>query len=171
MGAVIKLEIPLLKTFGIGSTEGVEGAGTVKITRPYGCDNQKYSFFIYAIKNNRKEEPFTLAAQVICTCESGGSIRPLKKIERVDLKNPKTGETYSLSFSSFRTLDELLPYTRSPYLFTVNSYRQYRELMKSLGTLFDDRALAGYFLSEFNRSPRSQDQLKATCQNHSDKID
>jgi hypothetical protein len=171
VGAGITLEIPILKTFGIGIAGGVEGARTVKITRSYGGDNQKYSFLIYTIRNNRAEETSTFVAQVIYTCESGGLIRPLKKIERVDLKNPETGETYSLSFSSFRTPDDLLPYTRSPYLFSVNSYRQYRELMDSLGTLFDDRALAGYFLSEFNRSSRSQDRLKAKCQNYSYKID
>lgn len=171
VGAGITLEIPILKTFGIGIAGGVEGARTVKITRSYGSDNQKYSFFVYTIKNNRKEETFTLVAQVIYTCESGGLIRPLKKIERVDLKNPETGETYSLSFNSFSTPDDLLPYTRSPYLFSVNSYKQYSELMDRLGTLFDDRALAGYFLSEFNRSSRSQDRLKPRCQNYSYKID
>jgi hypothetical protein len=113
VGAGITLEIPILKTFGIGIAGGVEGARTVKITRSYGGDNQKYSFLIYTIRNNRAEETSTFVAQVIYTCESGGLIRPLKKIERVDLKNPETGETYSLSFSSFRTPD------RSPTIYTL----------------------------------------------------
>jgi hypothetical protein len=167
VGGGISFEIPILTTFGIGVSAEVGGRQTIRITRAYGGGNKKYSFFVYDVRNNRTERMFQLVAQVIYVCEEGGLVQPLKRIKRVDLKNSTTGESYSLSFETFGTPDDLLTYTRLPYLFSVNSYEQYTELMDWLGVLFEDRALAGYFLSEFNRSCRSLSRRIPKCRSHS----
>ncbi len=165
LGAGVELEISIFKIFGIGAEASVRR--TVNITKAYGGANKKYSFFVYKIRHNRTNNDFILVGQVIYTCEAGGLVQPLTRIERVDLKDPKLGRTYSLSFNTFQTPNDLLQYTGLPYLFSVNSYNHYTALMDRLGAIFEDRALAGFFLSEFNRSCRSRDRVRSKCHNYS----
>jgi len=152
LGGKIDPELPILKTFGIGVGIGAGAEKKVKIEKAYGAQNQKFSFFNYRIRNNRSGEQYQLLAQVIYECDQGPLISPLKRILRIDMINPKTNKIYSMSFDEFKTPDDLYRFTSSAYLFSVNTYQQYADLMERLGTIFEDRSLAGFLLSEFNRS-------------------
>jgi hypothetical protein len=66
-----------------------------------------------------------------------------------------TGKEHFLDFEKYKSPKVLLEYLHSPYLFSVNTYQQYIDLVRRLGDEFEDRALAGYFLSENNVSCRS----------------
>jgi len=54
-----------------------------------------------------------------------------------------------------------------PYMWSVNTTDQYFDLMARLSEKFGDRALAGFFLSEFNRSCKKKDRKnKEICNSH-----
>lgn len=152
LGGKIDIELPILETFGIGIGIGAGAAKKVKIEKSYGAQNQKFSFYRYRIKNNRTGEQNLMLSQVIYECNQGPLISLLKRIVRVDMINPKTKRIYTLSSDAFKTPEDLYRYSGSAYLFSVNTYQQYSDLMERLGVIFEDRSLAGFFLSEFNRS-------------------
>lgn len=152
LGGKIDIELPILKTFGIGIGLGAGAGKKVKIEKSYGAQNQKFSFFRYRIKNNRTGEQNQMLSQVIYECNQGPLISLSKRILRVDMINPKTKRIYSLPSGVFNTPADLYRYSGSAYLFSVNTYQQYSDLMERLGAIFEDRSLAGFFLSEFNRS-------------------
>jgi hypothetical protein len=87
------------------------------------------------------------------------------KVEHVDITSLENGKTYdALSYEDFKTPEKLVG---SPYLFSVNTYQQYTDLMIRLGDIFGDRALAGLFLAEFNRSCSSSMRKKELCSSYS----
>ena len=53
----------------------------------------------------------------------------------------------------FKTTDRLEEFTNAPYLISINSYEAvYFGAIRVLSARFKDRSLAGYFISEINRS-------------------
>lgn len=163
LGVGVEIDSSILKAFGFGVRADVGADVTSEITKEYGAVDKKISFVLYEISNQRTKEKTNLVAQIVYNCDHGPLIDTLKTIERVDIRNPETQRTYSLSFDSFGTPDDLIGYTGYPYLFSVNSYDHYLNLMERLGNIFEDRCLAGFFLSEFNRSCKSnyRSKLKA----------
>jgi len=120
-------------------------------------------FFVYDLTNTRTEHTVQLVTQVIYECKITGLVEDLKKIESVVFP----GKEYDdLIYADFGMAD-VSNYVSGPYLFSVNNYRQYIEVMERLGHIFRDRALAGYFFSEFNRSCRSVNRKEAICMDHS----
>lgn len=162
IGANISVTLGILSAFGIGVR--AETDDSVIISRSYGSNNTKISFFEYTIVDESETPSESkYVSQVIYECESDGIIRPLTRINRVDIMEAESGWSESLSFDDFNTKDGLTEYTGGPYLFSVNSYDQYTETMDRLGRIFRDRTLAGYFLSEFNRSCGSQYRNLGNC--------
>lgn len=160
LGVGVEIDSSILSAFGFGIKAGIGADVTSEITKEYGGSDKKISFILYNIKNMRTDEKTKLVAQIVYKCEQGPLIDTLKTIERVDIRNPETKKTYSLAFKEFNTPDDLSKYTGYPYFFSVNSYKQYLDIMERLGNTFEDRCLAGFFLSEFNRSCKSKYRSK-----------
>jgi hypothetical protein len=137
----------------------------LKLSQDYGGKQTKYSFFVYDVENTRTGEKSRFVSQVIFACKKSGTVEELLYIADVYLKDISGGRMYPLSYKDHDTPTDLLKYTEAPYLFSVNSYKQYSELIENLGVTFDDRALAGYFLSEYNRSCASR--YRENCKGHS----
>jgi len=167
IGGSIDIEIPFLKAFGIGVSGGVGAETNINITTSYGEIGHEYSFYTYRISDNDTHETRNFVAQIDYECQKGPLISPRTIISRVDMKDITNDIVYSLLFSDYGVSKELKQYTGSPYLYSVNTYRQYIDLMERLGGVFSDRTIAGYFLSEFNRSCRSKDRGRDLCSNHS----
>lgn len=141
-----------LKSFNIGKMTKGPSLPQIEFKDKYGESDKKYSFTAYHIKNKRTQEEFNLIALVVFNCKKQGIRKEPVQIEYVKIINPENDRTYELSFEDFKmpeTVRKLLP---GPFFFSVNSYDQYIDLLDRLSEIFDDRSLAGYFLSEYNRS-------------------
>ena len=116
-------------------------------------------FFFHA--NREDEEDFYIVSQVIYGCRSltvfGGHYEYRRMIS-VSIYDSRNDRTFRLS--SFGTPDNLYQHTNSAYLFSVNSTRHYFDLLAILSDeeRFQNRAVAGYFLAEFNRSCSEEDR-------------
>jgi len=167
IGGSIDIEIPILRAFGIGVSGGAGAETNINITTSYGQNGHEYIFYTYRISDNDTHETKEFVAQIDYECQKGPLISPRNLISRVDMKDVTNDVVYSLLFSDYGASKELKQYTGAPYLYSVNSYRQYIDLMERLGGVFSDRTIAGYFLSEFNRSCRSRDRSRDLCSAHS----
>ena len=65
------------------------------------------------------------------------------------------------------TPEGLLDHTTSPYLWSVNSKSQFKHLLAKLSRELGDRWMAGYFISEFNRSCKRESRAAGYCKAHS----
>ncbi len=72
---------------------------------------------------------------------------------------------FKLNIDDFDVAKDLKKHTKLPYFFSINNVNQYMNAIKYLGGIFDDRSIAGYFLSEFNRSCKAT-KRKNECSNY-----
>ena len=100
-------------------------------------------------------------------CERQGIVYSEERIQFVQIIRPDNGRRYNLDYNDYKSSDTLMELIVPPFLFSVNCYDQYTNLMNKLGHVFEDRCLAGYFLSEFNRSCASRYRTRERCQSYS----
>ncbi len=137
----------------------------VTFNRPYGGTDTMYKYRIYKVKNLQQDTERKYAAQIVYECEVSGNSVNLKRITEVSLKYAENSNAIMLKPEG--TPDNLKKWTGSPhYLYSVNNTEQYFALMSKLGDMFSNRAEAGFFLSEFNRSCRSKHRKKKNCTHH-----
>jgi len=167
-GTQIELADSVLKIFNLGKIDRGTSIPQILFNSNIGEEDKSISFRVYRIKNRRTNDIFTLAAMIINLCQErpGGVLRE-ERIEFIEFRDEINGRRYELDFEDYNSSDTLMDKINPPYLFSVNSYDQYTELIDRLGQVFQDRALAGYFLSEFNRSCRSEDRKHSFCRGHS----
>lgn len=161
----MKLERLVLETYEIGRVK--TSLGNIVYEKEIGKKGQKVSFFVYDIENERMQENFQMIAAVTYLCREKGLSEAPVRIEKVQIKNLLDKRDHFLDFVKYKSPDLLLDYLNSPYLFSVNTYQQYIDLTKRLGDEFGDRALAGYFLSEYNVSCRSVYRSKPEIRGYS----
>lgn len=159
------LEKLVLEAFGIGRIKTT--LKNILYEKEIGKKGRKISFFVYDVENMRMAEKFRMVAAVTYTCRERGLGEAPVRIERVHIKNLSDRKDHFLDFEKYKSPDVLLDYLNSPYLFSVNTYEQYIDLIKRLGEEFGDREMAGYFLSQFNISCRSVDRSKPEIRDYS----
>jgi len=165
----MELERLVLETFEIGRVK--TSLGNIVYEKEIGKKGQKVSFFVYDVENLRMQENFQMVAAVTYLCREKGLSEVPVRIEKVQIRNLLDKRDHFLDSAKYKSPDLLLDYLNSPYLFSVNTYQQYIDLIKRLGDEFGDRALAGYFLSEFNVSCRSVDRGKPEIRGYSYRAD
>lgn len=153
----------IMETLNLGTLDS--GLGLVKLKKDYGETEQKFNFALYDIEHLKSGNKKTIVAQIIYECNQVGAAQEkLIRTLRADLIDSERGP-YDLL--PVQTPPDLIQYTGSPYLFSVNNYKHYEELMDRLAEKFEDRSLAGFFISEFNRSCKSRFRKDSKCRNHS----
>lgn len=165
----VELERLVLETFEIGRVK--TNLGNIVYEKEIGKKGQRVSFFVYDVENMRVQENFRMVAAVTYLCREKGLSEAPVRVEKVHIKNLSDRKDHFLDFAKYKSPDLLLDYLNSPYLFSVNTYQQYIDLIKRLGEEFGERALAGYFLSEFNVSCRSVDRGKPEIREYSYRAD
>jgi hypothetical protein len=165
LGNQPELEKLVLEAFGIGRVK--TGVGNIIFEKEIGAGGEKTAFFVYDIENRRVTEKYRMVAAVTYMCREKGISETPVRIKKVHLKNLMTEQEHFLDFEKYKSPDVLLNHLNSPYLFSVNTYQHYIDLIKRLGDEFENRALAGYFLSEFNVSCRSLDRSRGEIRGYS----
>ena len=141
-----------------------EEAYRLTFNRSYGEKNRAYQFRVYKISDHQLNEDKKYVAQIIYKCETMGTVMRMHRILSVTLSNQ---DGSGISLDPIATPEGLRDWTNTPhYLYSVNNARQYFDLMDRLGELFPNRAEAGYFLSEFNRSCSSRYRSSDHCSRH-----
>lgn len=136
---------------------------TITLTRTVGEAGKILKFRKYSIENNEDDTKFDLYAQIQYSCTDTGGITSLHKMDNVVFFD-SAGNHFKLE--GFGTNANLKSLLGSPnYLWSINNRTQYFSLLERISPSFRDRALAGYFLAEFNRSCPSEHRTKATLCN------
>ena len=188
----------VLNAFRLGQISKLGQGTKLNIAHEYGGKSNAYKHRLYRVYDNRKDSAFLIAAQIRYACVWDAAIEVLSFIEGVNLVeirgenlsaetttyevdlggglrrtihiNLKRAQPITYQLKPGDTPKDLRsrvfgPYT---YMWSVNTTEQYFELMEHLGEIFEDRALAGYFLSEFNRScAEIKRTTEGDCKDHS----
>ncbi len=145
-----------------GTEKGIE------ITRAYGSDGYQYSFYLYEVEDQAweaqsPERRFQMAAGFRSQCtnlgDSGQSVETyIDHVVFVNSRNQINGEPVLVDIPArlFNTPQDLLQYTNDAYMISINKPEHFEQAMEILTTKIGDRALAGYMLTELNRSCRSE---------------
>ncbi|MBI9082224.1 MAG: hypothetical protein JEZ11_01420 [Desulfobacterales bacterium] len=158
-----KTDKKIIDAFAIAKTSNNDQLITFK--KEFGGKNKEVVFKKYDVTDQRFQPHKTVSyvAQIIYHCDSTSILSKRTYIESVAIVNLHTGK--SKSFTPLGTPDDLYDCIGAPYMYSVNSTRQYFLLMNKLSEHFESRALAGFFLSEFNRSCKGKfRKTKAKCQ-------
>jgi hypothetical protein len=164
------------------------------INKPYGGNGKAFSHHIYRIWDGWEKRGFFLAARIQYKCyEQDPIFIPQVHLIRIyDKGDTDLNETYRFPLPDHtlveikydkekrRSTTQLLKAWNTPenlcnqvlgaypYMWSVNTTDQYFNLMAKLSEKFGDRALAGFFLSEFNRSCKKADRKnESLCNAHS----
>lgn len=157
----------ILRALNIGKIDRGSVTPKIKYDTKIGEPGKSTSFRCYRIENKRTGESFSLATMITYLCRKRGPRDREERIDFVEFRDPISGRQYDLDFDNYSSSDTLMDKITPPYLFSVNSYDQYSDLIDRLGQVFQDRALAGYFLAEFNRSCTSDCRNQPCCKGHS----
>ncbi|MBQ4845548.1 hypothetical protein [Pseudoalteromonas sp. MMG005] len=155
-------EKELIVQAGIG-TVTVDGL-RINFERLVGNKEELHYFRTYKITDNDSGQTYSLVAQIQYACKLDGGLTVLQKIKNVNLI--QEGEI-EYNLSDFDVALELSNELQTPdYLWSINTRVHYFELLKRLSETLKNRALAGYFLSEFNRSCPSNLRGSLKCRKH-----
>lgn len=136
---------------------------------------EKWEHRYYYFSSQREDFPDrAFVAQIVYRCNKTGSVSQTDFVKYVNLVEidddgvaNRTKLNHWMTLNGEYDLDEyrvkLRSETRDPYLWSVNTPEQYFDLIKRISVAFENRALAGYFYSEFNRSCRSQTRSSRLC--------
>tara|TARA_R110002073_G_scaffold87651_1_gene208118 strand:- start:586 stop:1752 length:1167 start_codon:yes stop_codon:yes gene_type:complete len=158
-------DIAVVSAFDLG--QYVRQNSKFKFSKSYGDVSKEVVYKLYTVTDRRSSPAQTdqYAAQIVYRCNQANILRPRIFIESVSMKNIQTDESFF--FTPEGTPDNLFQFTGAPYLYSINSSEQYFLLMDILSRKISSRALAGYFISAFNRTCRGRDRNKAECQHDS----
>lgn len=150
--------------------------------RDIGHEEEAWQFRLYSFSEPRQDadsataSPFSeglFGALIIYQCQPNGLDYRNVLIKSVELKTNPDNE--SVILNSFGTPDTLrgtsehsIDYIKDPYLWSVNSDKQYFALLRRLSNQYFDgnRARSGYFLTQFNRSCTSEHRRSPDCTSH-----
>lgn len=135
--------------------------------KSFGGENKEIVYKEYEVTDQRSETytKFFYVAQVIFRCNQQSILDKRIFIESVTMVRLDTN--YSHELTPLGTPDNLYQYIGAPYMYSVNSSRHYFSLINKLSEQFGDRALAGFFFSEFNGSCKSQYRIaQDECQHN-----
>lgn len=172
--ALSKEDEVIRDAFGIASVSGDGNTVTLRFEKNIGGSDQAIEYRHYTINDNSidaaggTEKPTVqhIAMQIEIECEQVGAELDKIRYTSVVAWNATKGIRYG-PYSPEGTPTNLKPYTKAPYLYSINNARQYKDLMETLGESIRDRAIAGYFLSEFNRSCNGEARKSEICASHS----
>ena len=148
------------------------GEAGIEIERGYGGDGYQYSFYLYEVADHAweadsPESRFHLAAGFKTKCaslgDSGQSVETfIEHAVFVNSRNLINGEPVQVDIPShlFNTPEDLLQYTNDAYMISINKPEHFEGAIEILTTKIGDRALAGYILTELNRSCRSEMRIQ-----------
>ena len=159
--AISPAERTVFELFDLGTIAEAGGEYTVTFKKAYGDENQAHEFRVYSVTDNELSKTAMFAAQLVLEC---GGTAPAWSRDLIKSVTMFDDSPTRYDFSSFGAKPGLTQFTGAPYLWSVNNERQYRDLMAKLSGILGNRALAGFFLSEFNRSCRGSDRQKKECQ-------
>jgi hypothetical protein len=149
----------VLQSFNLGQLEIIGGATDVMAGRNIGGSGKTTKFFVYDVTNQRNQKTFKIAAAVTYACSeeniTGGAPQQIISVQMYRNDNTRS---YELRFDEYKFPDNLKRYLYAPYLFSVNNYTQYKNLLKRLSKIFEDRSLAACFMAEYNISAKYEDR-------------
>lgn len=139
----------------------------IELARGYGGDGYLYSFYLYQVED--RSEPvdsedrfFDVAAGFKISCVSMGDSGQYSKtyIDHmlfVNERNQINGKPFEVEISSglFNTPRDIREYTGDAYMISINKPEHFERAIEILTGKIGDRTLAGYMLTELNRSCRS----------------
>jgi hypothetical protein len=152
----------------MGEVVDEDAEESIEIARAYGSDGYQYSFYLYEVEDQAweaqsPERRFQMAAGFRSQCTNlGGSGQFVETyidhVVFVNSRNQINGEPVLVDIPArlFNTPQDLLQYTNDAYMISINKPEHFEQAMEILTTKIGDRALAGYMLSELNRSCRSE---------------
>lgn len=163
--------------FSLGSKtdEGDSFIVTFSADRAYGDDGVVIQFYVYTVapaaslgESNASdaEQPWHIIATVQYECLRVTTSERLLWIRVVELTYLDGSQRTSRLYP-WGTPEGLLDHTTSPYLWSVNSKGQFKHLLAKLSRELGDRWMAGYFISEFNRSCKRESRADGYCKAHS----
>ena len=133
----------------------------VKVTKSYGGPGQMYEFFSYQIEDLEEQEDapnrfFNMAISFKYACDTGELGRVTRNyIEVVTLGTSRRTDTVEIKIEEFDTPKDLIDLTNSPYMISINKPSHFSRALEILSQKIQDRPLAGYAITELNRSCRS----------------
>ena len=143
----------------------------VKVTNDYGAADRMYEFFDYRIEDHEEPEGspdrfFHVVAGFRYACHIGdlGDVTR-NYIETVTLGSSRRPENVTIRIEDFGTPKDLRLLTASPYMISINKPSHFFRALEILSLKIDDRTLAGYAITELNRSCRSEERAnsKSKC--------
>ena len=155
-------DVRIVEIAGLGE---VNSENELRLSFEHGEIDKEIEYNIYEVTDQRVDPPVTTTyvSQIKYACDGSNPIaREREYIESVVFWNGATGA--SEIFSPEGTPPDLKRYTGVPYLYSVNNSQHYFDLMDRLSDKIETRALAGYFISAFNRSCRGEDRKNTSCQ-------
>jgi hypothetical protein len=127
-----------------------------------GEDNYRHEIYLYqiedrAVKSEHEFKNFDVAVAVKIRCDSAGyGGKRDKYIEEATLFSQRKAEPIDFSIEEFKTPKDLIQYTGSAYMLSINNESQFNKALERLSRKIEDRTLAGFVLTELNRSCRSK---------------
>lgn len=189
---------------GYGTAEKQGGSLKLSIQKEYGKEGAAKEFRIYSFvpkpipSGSPEFEPLVFLAEVSYACDEDSERIFIEKVRIVAIEQAaeevieifkfplEDSSVFEVPREKHATTIRLEPwgtprdmagtqFGRYPYLWSVNTPEQYFEIMEQLSEKFQDRSIAGFFLSEFNRScPRKKRRgagIDDKCVDHSYVLD
>lgn len=178
---ISKDEELLIGLFNLGSVDrsATEQGQGIWVPNEFGKPEILWEHRIYSFTSQRETSTVRkFLAQIEYSCYFEGTREKRRKVNRVALiEVSETGEaTAEFELNSWMIFPEgadenssvrkIRASTKDPFLWSTNDDAHYFQLMPILVDELGNRALAGYFYSQFNRSCVSADRKKAFCSNH-----
>ncbi len=134
--------------------------GRIKVTTEYGAAGRMYEFFSYHIEDHEARAPserfFRMAAAFRYVCRTGDlGVVTREYIEGVVLSSSRRTDVVEIEIDDFGTPKNLLELTDSPYMISINKPSHFFRALEIISREIRDRTLAGYLVTELNRSCRS----------------
>lgn len=165
--ARILKQIPLASVF--------PGGQKIRFLRAFGEENYMYNFYLYTIEDQAQEpgsarRSFYVSAafKIHCRRNSLGTTQMLyiDTVNFVSDQQPNEGELISdyqqkeveFTIDEFGTPKNLIEKTGAPYMISINNESHFNRALEIISLKIADRTLAGYILSEINRSCRSSER-------------
>jgi hypothetical protein len=172
------LEELAIEHFGLGRVDrsSAEPGKGVWIAEEFGKSETLWEHRFYTFESRRKpEETRQFLAQVEYACTLVGTRVSLTAIERVSLAEVGANDSIVRNVvlepwmdfgdgANFDTAREKIrESTADPFMWSTNTPQHYFDLMGTLVEKLENRALAGFFYAEFNRSCSSSDRRDEIC--------
>jgi hypothetical protein len=172
------LEALAIEHFGLGRVDrsAAEPGKGVWIAEDFGKSETLWEHRFYAFESRREpEETRQFLAQIEYACTLVGTRVSLTAIERVSLAEVGANDSIVrnivlepwMDFGDGADVDaareKIRESTADPFLWSTNTPQHYFDLMETLVEKLENRALAGFFYAEFNRTCSSSDRRNDIC--------